>query len=92
MLKSNFFRPKNFNVFYIFEPEKISESPLRAPTWPEKNPISEKKKFISEIKISISEVEITDFRAQKEERSLVGGLSPLRYTKILLFGAKSKSP
>ena len=32
MLKSNFFRSKNFNVFYNLEPEKFSESPLRAPT------------------------------------------------------------
>ena len=78
MLKSNFFRPKNFNIFYDFGFKKFSGKPLRSPTWPEKNPTWPEKIFISEIKFSISEVEITDFRAEKEEKTRVNGLPPLR--------------
>ena len=61
LLKSNFFRSKNFNIFYDSGPEKFSITPLRAPTWPEKNPTKPEKNFISEINFSTSEVEITDF-------------------------------
>ncbi|MDD6592792.1 MAG: hypothetical protein PUH44_06950 [Bacteroidales bacterium] len=60
------------------KPEKFSESPLRAPTWPEKNPQKPEKIFIPEINFSISEVEITDFRAEKKEKTRINGLSPLR--------------
>ena len=44
--------------------EKISESPLRAPTWPEKNPPKPEKNFISEINFSTSEVENLEFEAK----------------------------
>ncbi|MCI6727364.1 MAG: hypothetical protein SO293_04420 [Alloprevotella sp.] len=60
------------------KPEKFSESPLRAPTWPEKNPQKPEKIFIPEINFSISEVKITDFRAEKKEKTRINGLSPLR--------------
>ena len=61
MLKSNFFRAKNFNIFYDFGFENFSEKPIRSPTWPEKNPTEPEKKIISEINFSISEVENPDF-------------------------------
>ena len=61
MLKSKILRSKNFNIFYDLKAKKISARPLRAPTWPEKNPPEPEKIFISEVKISISEVEIADY-------------------------------
>ena len=80
-----FFRAKNFNIFQDLKPEKFSESPLRAPTWPEKNPQKPEKIFISKINFSISEVEITDFRAEKKEKTRINGLSPLRQDKDTTF-------
>ena len=45
MLKSNFFRYENFNVFYNLGFEKIARSPILAPTSAQKNRISEEKFF-----------------------------------------------
>ena len=61
LLKPSFFRSKNFNIFYNFEPENFSGKPMRAPTKPKKNPLEPEKIFISEVKFSISAVEIIDF-------------------------------
>ena len=63
---------------------------MRAPTYPEKNPLEPEKIFISEVKFSISEVEIIDFEPKKRRESSVYGLSPLRYTNIQHFSPKSK--
>ena len=62
MLKSNFFRSENFNVFYNLGFEKIAKSPILAPTSAQKNRISEEKFFFSEEKNSISEVEMPDYQ------------------------------
>ena len=70
MLKSNFFRPKNFNIFYDFGFEKNPKSSIRAPTKPKKIPLSEKKIFISEVKFRISEVKTPLFWPKKEEKTL----------------------
>ena len=85
MLKCNFFRSKNFNIFYDLELEKFPEKLLRVPTQPEKNRTWPEKIFISEIKFSISEVENPDFLAKKEEKTPVCGLSPLRQDKDTTF-------
>ena len=52
--------------------------------------MSEVKFFISEVNFSIYEVEKPDFEQNNRRESLCLGLSPLRYTKIILFSAKSK--
>ena len=90
MLKSDFFSTENFNIFYNLEPSRFSKSPLRARTWPEKNPPKQIKIFISEINFSISEVENLDFQLKKKREPSMYGFSPLRYTKIQHFSAKSK--
>ena len=73
-----FFRSENFDVFYNLGFEKISRSPIRAPTSAKKNPISEEKIFFSEVNFSISEVEKHDFEQNKRRETLYLGLSPLR--------------
>ena len=84
-VKFQFLRSKNFNIFYDFGPEKFSERQPRAPTQPEKNPISEKKIFISEVKIRTSEVENLEIEAKKRREPPVYGLSPLRCYKDTIF-------
>ena len=91
LLNPNFFRSKNFNIFYDSGPEKFSERPRRAPNGPEKNFISEVIFFISEENFSISEVEMPDYEQNKRREPCVYGLSPLRYTNIQYFPPKSKS-
>ena len=87
MLKSDFFSTGNFNIFYNLEPSRFSKSPLRARTWPEKNPPKQIKIFISEINFSISEVENLDFQLKKEERTQhVRVLSSSLYKDTTFFG------
>ena len=60
-IKINFFRSRNFNIFYIFGFNFFSKRPIRSPTEPRKIPLSERKNFFSEVKFSISDVEKPDF-------------------------------
>ena len=85
LLKPSFFRSKNFNIFYNFEPEKFSGKPLRAPTQPEKNPLSEKKNPLSEVKFSTSEVNQPFFSPKKRRETQCLGLSPPFQDKDSMF-------
>ena len=55
-VKSNFFRAKTFNIFYIFGREKISTSAFRAPIKPRKFPIKHLENPIKHLEIPTSDV------------------------------------
>ena len=72
MLKSNFFRSKNFNVFYDSAAEKSTESPLRFPTWPEKNPLKPVEIFLRHVdfpRCFVKQPIFALFLQKKEERT-----------------------
>lgn len=68
MLKSNFFRPRNFNIFYDLRFEKDSESPLCAPTSLRKFPLATSKISLSESNFFISAKNPPLFWVKKEEK------------------------
>ena len=55
-LKSNFFRAKTFNIFYVFGRKKISTSSIRAPIKPRKFPIKPIENPQKHIEFSTSDV------------------------------------
>ena len=77
-LKSNFFRAKTFNIFYIFDREKFSTSSIRAPTKPRKFPQKHLENPQKHIEFSTSDVFLPLYRPKKEEKAPCLGLSPLR--------------
>ena len=54
LLKPNFFRLKNFNLFYYFKFQKSSESPPRAPTLRRNFPQTPRKIFLRNVGITNS--------------------------------------
>ena len=69
LLKPNFFRLKNFNLFYYFKFQKSLESPPRTPTLRRNFPQTPRKKFLSNVDFSTSEVKIPFFWSKKEEKT-----------------------
>ena len=64
--------------FYNLGFKENARSPIRAPTWPEKNPPEPEKIFIYEEIFFISEVEMPDYEQNKRRETPCLGLSPLR--------------
>ena len=70
-VKSNFFRAKFFNIFYIFGREKISTSSIRAPIKPRKFPQKHLENPQKHIEFSTSDVFLPLYRAKKSGESPV---------------------
>ena len=70
-VKSDFFRAKFFNIFYIFGREKISISSIRAPIKPRKFPLKHLEKPQKHIEFSTSDVFLPLYWAKKRGESPV---------------------
>ena len=70
-VKSNFFRAKTFNIFYIFGRKKISTSSIRAPIKPRKFPQKHLENPQKHIEFPTSDVFLPLYGAKKEEKKPV---------------------
>ena len=70
-VKSDFFRSKTFNIFYIFGRKKISTSSIRAPIKPRKFPIKPVENPQKHIEFPTSDVFLPLFGAKKRGKNPV---------------------
>ena len=68
-VKSNFFRAKKFNIFYIFGREKFSTSSIRAPIKPRKFPLKHLENPLKHLENPRCFVLHPLYRAKKEEKA-----------------------